>query len=129
MTIEDVRNYCLSLPGTEEGMPFGETVVVFKVAGKMFLLLPVDVLDLQFNVKCDPEKTVELRAMYPCVQPGYHMNKLHWNTIHVDGSVTDKLIFEWIKHSYDLVREKAVKKVSKKKVVKKKTVKKKVAKK
>jgi predicted DNA-binding protein (MmcQ/YjbR family) len=58
---------------------------------------------LQFNVKCDPEKAIELRAEFPCVQPGFHMNKTHWNTIHVDGSVPDKLIKEWIDHSYELV--------------------------
>ena len=106
MNIEDVRLFCLSLPGTEEGMPFGETVVVYKNNGKIYLLLPLDEDSLRFNVKCDPEKAIELRAEYPCVQPGYHMNKKHWNTVHVDGSATDELVKEWIRHSYDLVKPK-----------------------
>ncbi len=103
MNIEEVRQYCLEKNDVEEGLPFGETVLVFKVCGKMFLLLPLDTDGLQFNVKCDPEKAIELRAQFPCVQPGFHMNKAHWNTVHVDGSVDDKMVFEWIDHSYDLI--------------------------
>lgn len=122
MNIETIRNYCLEKPSVEEGMPFGETVVVFKVVGKMFLLLPVDTEGVQFNVKCDPEKAVELRANYSCVQPGFHMNKIHWNTIYVDGTVTDQLIFEWIDDSYNLI--KAGIKIKVKKKVKKKIAKK-----
>lgn len=118
MNIETIRNYCLEKPLVEEGMPFGETVVVFKVDGKMFLLLPIDTDGVQFNVKCDPEKALELRAIYPCVQPGFHMNKIHWNTIYIDGSLPDQLIFDWIDDSYNLV--KAGIKIKVKKKVKKK---------
>ena len=106
MNIEDIREFCLSLPKAEEAMPFGDDLIVFKIGGKIFLLLPLDEDSLRFNVKCDPEKAIELRAEYPCVQPGYHMNKKHWNTVHVDGSATDEMVKEWIRHSYDLVKPK-----------------------
>ena len=105
MNIEELRQYCVKKPDVEEGFPFGETVLVFKVKGKIFLLLPLDTEGLRFNVKCDPEKAIELRAEFPCVQPGFHMNKTHWNTIHVDGSVEDELLLAWVEHSYELVRE------------------------
>lgn len=103
MDIETLRDYCLSKPASEETTPFGPDVLVYKVGGKVFLLLPLDAEQLQFNAKCDPDKAIELREEYPCVQPGYHMNKKHWNTIVVDGSVPAKLIQEWIDHSYDLI--------------------------
>lgn len=103
MNIEQLRHYCISKPDVEEGFPFGETVLVFKVKGKMFLLLPLDTAGLQFNVKCDPELAIELRSQYPCVVPGFHMNKIHWNTIHVDGSVSDEIILSWVDHSYQLI--------------------------
>ncbi|MFT3846161.1 MAG: MmcQ/YjbR family DNA-binding protein [Lacibacter sp.] len=103
MHIEAIREYCLSRPGTEETFPFGPDNIVFKVDNKMFLLLPLDSEDLRFNVKCDPDLALELREQYPCVIPGYHMNKKHWNTVVVDGSVPFKQIKEWIDHSYELV--------------------------
>ena len=103
MNLETIRNYCLQKADTEESLPFGPDVVVFKVKGKSFLLLPLDTEDLRFNVKCDPNHAEELRAQYSCVLPGYHMNKKHWNTIIVDGSVPVSLIKEWIDHSYALV--------------------------
>lgn len=106
MHIEAIREYCLSKPDTEETFPFGPDNIVFKIDNKMFLLLPLDSEDLRFNVKCDPDLALELREQYPCVLPGYHMNKKHWNTIVVDGSVPFKQIKEWIDHSYDLVKEK-----------------------
>lgn len=109
MNIELLRQYCLEKSEVDEGFPFGETVLVFKVKGKMFLLLPLDTESLQFNVKCDPEKAIELRSIYPSVQPGFHMSKIHWNTVVVDGSIEDELIFEWIDHSYDLIVESVVK--------------------
>jgi predicted DNA-binding protein (MmcQ/YjbR family) len=105
MNIEELRQYCIEKPDVEEGMPFGETVLVFKVNGKIFLLLPLDTEDLQFNVKCDPEKAIELRAEFPSVQPGFHMNKTHWNTVHVDGSVEDRIVLSWVEHSYELVNK------------------------
>ena len=103
MNIEELRSYCLLKPGAEETFPFGINTLVFKADGKAFLLAGIDEEDLQFNVKCDPEKAIELRESYPCVQPGYHMNKKHWNTIVVDGSVPDKMLKEWIDDSYNLV--------------------------
>jgi len=106
MNIESLREYCLSKPNVEEGLPFGPDVLVFKVGGKIFLLLSLNDEPLQFNVKCDPEVAIELREEYSCVLPGYHMNKKHWNTIVVDGSVSSKLLKEWIDHSYDLVAKK-----------------------
>lgn len=103
MDIESLRDYCLSLPGSEETLPFGPDVLVYKVKGKIFLLLPLDTEGLQFNVKCDPDLALELRERYPCVIPGYHMNKKHWNTVLADGSVADAEIRQWIDHSYALV--------------------------
>jgi len=110
MDVEQIREYCLSKTGAEESLPFGPDVVVFKVEGKIFLLLPLDSDQLQFNVKCDPEKAEELREAYDCVLPGYHMNKKHWNTIIADGSASTKLLKEWIDHSYELVKGKKKKK-------------------
>jgi predicted DNA-binding protein (MmcQ/YjbR family) len=103
MELDDIREYCLSKPASEETLPFGPDVLVFKVAGKIFLLLPLDTENLQFNAKCDPEEAEELRERYPSVQPGYHMNKKHWNTITVDGSVSSALLKQWIDQSYELV--------------------------
>jgi predicted DNA-binding protein (MmcQ/YjbR family) len=103
MNIETLREYCLSKPGVEECLPFGPDTLVFKVVGKIFLLASLDSEILQFNVKCDPDKAIELREVFSSVAPGYHMNKKHWNTILVDGSVPVKNIKEWIDHSYELV--------------------------
>ncbi|MBI2269369.1 MAG: MmcQ/YjbR family DNA-binding protein [Bacteroidetes bacterium] len=103
MNIEEIHNYCMDKREVTEGMPFGDSVVVYKVAGKVFLLVSLDETPLQFNAKCDPAKAIELREQYDCVHPGYHMNKKHWNTIKVDGSVSDKLLMAWIDHSYDMV--------------------------
>lgn len=102
MNIEQFRDFCLSLPATEETFPFDNVTLVFKVAGKMFALADVD-LFTSINLKCDPEMAVELRERYPAVQPGYHMSKVHWNTVEMDGSISDALLKEWIKNSYDLV--------------------------
>ena len=105
MNIEELRNYCLSKKGAEETFPFGIETLVYKVAGKAFLLTGLDTVTLSFNVKCDPEKAEELRERYDCVRPGFHMNKKHWNTITPDGSVSDVFLKEWIDHSYSLVVE------------------------
>jgi predicted DNA-binding protein (MmcQ/YjbR family) len=102
MNIEELREYCLSLPGVSEHFPFDETTLVFKVNGKMFALTDLEG-PLSVNLKCDPELAVELRERYPSVKPGYHMNKVHWNTVEIDGTVNDKLILEWIDHSYKLI--------------------------
>lgn len=102
MNIEEFREYCLSKPSTTECFPFDENTLVFKVAGKMFAL--TDIVDaFSINIKCDPEKAIELREHYDCVQPGYHMNKMHWNTIIIDGTVSDAVLKEWIDDSYDLI--------------------------
>ena len=103
MDIETLRAYCLNKSGVEETLPFGPDTLVFKVTGKIFLIAGLDEEPLSFNVKCDPDLALELREQYSCVQPGYHMNKKHWNTIIVDGSVSWKLLKEWIDQSYALV--------------------------
>ncbi len=104
MNIEQIQEYCLSKPGAEETLPFGPDTLVYKVAGKAFLLTSLANEDgLRFNVKCDPDLAQELREQHACVLPGFHMNKKHWNTIVVDGSVSNKQLKEWIDHSYDLV--------------------------
>ncbi len=108
MDIEQLRDYCLAKADTEETLPFGPDTLVFKVKGKVFLLTGLDRHPLQFNAKCDPDRAIELREVYPQhVLPGYHMNKKHWNTIVVDGAITNALLKELIDHSYELVRKKA----------------------
>lgn len=102
MNIEQFRNYCLSKTGTTEETPFGPTTLVFKVVGKLFALAGLETFE-SINLKCDPERAMELREKYDGVVPGYHMNKQHWNTVIMDGSISDELILEWIDHSYDLV--------------------------
>ena len=102
MDIESYRTYCLAKKGVTEELPFDENTLVFKVMGKMFALTDIDAF-ASVNLKCDPELAVELRDRYPSVLPGYHMNKKHWNTIVIEGLVSDKQILEWIDHSYDLV--------------------------
>lgn len=102
MDIESFRELCLGFEGVTEELPFGPETLVFKVHGKVFALTDLDSFE-GVNLKCDPEKAVELRERYDAVQPGYHMNKKHWNTVKMDGSIPDKLLKDWIKHSYDLV--------------------------
>ena len=106
MNIESLREYCLSKPDAEETLPFGPSTLVYKVNNKVFLLVGLDEEQLRFNVKCDPEKALELREEYPCVLPGWHMNKKHWNTILVDDSVNNQQLKEWIDWSYELVAAK-----------------------
>lgn len=102
MDISAFRTYCLNKKGVTEEFPFGPETLVFKVLGKMFALTGIDTF-ASINLKCDPEKTIELREQYPAVRPGYHMNKKHWNTINMDGSIQDKLICQWVDDSYNLV--------------------------
>jgi predicted DNA-binding protein (MmcQ/YjbR family) len=102
MNIEVLREYCLSKKNVEECFPFGEETLVFKVKEKIFFLANLDG-DLSVNLKCDPSFALELREKYPAVKPGYHMNKKHWNTVEIDGSVPDKILLSWIDHSYSLV--------------------------
>lgn len=103
MNVEDIRDYCISKDFITESTPFDEVTLVFKVGGKMFALLPLDEIQLSVNLKCDPEKAVALRELYPAVTPGYHMNKSHWNTVFIDGTIEKKLILQWIDDSYQLV--------------------------
>ncbi|MCU0394470.1 MAG: MmcQ/YjbR family DNA-binding protein [Chitinophagaceae bacterium] len=110
MDLEQLRTYCLSLPAVTESFPFDESTLVFKVAGKIFLLTDVDDFE-SMNLKCDPERAIELRERYAAVLPGYHMNKKHWNTVVMDGSIPHKLLLEWVRHSYDLVVASLPKKV------------------
>lgn len=107
MNIEELREYILQKPDVTEGFPFGEDTLVFKVKEKIFLLTGLDSNPLQFNVKCDPDKAIELREEFPeTVLPGYHMNKKHWNTIIVDGTLSKKQLEEMVDHSYNLVSKK-----------------------
>jgi len=104
MNIEILRDYVIQKPFVSEGFPFGDTVIVFKVNDKVFLLVPLDTNPLQFNIKCDPETAIQLREEYPdAVLPGYHMNKKHWNTIIVDGTLSKKQLLEMVDESYQLV--------------------------
>lgn len=111
MYLEEIREYCLAKKGVEECLPFGEDTLVFKVMGKLFLLTNIESNPVRFNVKCNPEKALELRENFHCVIPGYHMNKQHWNTIICDGSATRKQIQEWIDDSYSLIVNSLTKKL------------------
>ena len=103
MTFRELHDYCISKPGAQETFPFGEEALVFKVAGKMFALTNVERLPLSVSLKCDPDRAVELRERYAAVQPGYHLNKAHWNTVELDGSIPDADVRSWIDDSYELV--------------------------
>lgn len=105
MHIEELRDYCLLKTGTTEETPFGPDTLVFKVGGKVYLLVGLDQVDeLRFNVKCDPEYAVTLREQYEyTVIPGYHMNKKHWNTVYCNRALDDHQIKDMIDHSYGLV--------------------------
>jgi predicted DNA-binding protein (MmcQ/YjbR family) len=103
MDLESFREYCLKKPGATEGTPFGETVLVFKVGGKMFALAALDEVPARVNLKCDPDLALELRDRYEQVRPGYHMNKKHWNTVEIDSGVPEAELRKMIDHSYELV--------------------------
>lgn len=103
MNIEEFRNYCLLKKGVAESFPFDETTLVFKVGSKIFAITDIEAYPLSFNLKCNPEKAIELREQYESIIPGWHMNKKHWNTIFPNNDVPDKLIYELIDHSYNLV--------------------------
>lgn len=103
MHLEDLRMYCLGLKGVEETQPFGPDNLVMKVMGKLFCIISLDATPASINVKCDPEMVDALRDTYTGVQPGYHMNKRHWNTIVFDGSFADNEAMQWITDSYDLI--------------------------
>lgn len=110
MNIEDFREYCMGKPGVTEEFPFDEVTLVFKVMGKMFALTNLDG-DWSLALKCDPQRAIDLREQFPAIQPGYHMSKVHWNTVMMDGSLPQPLVLEMIDHSYQLVVDKLPKKV------------------
>lgn len=105
MNIEEFRDYCLNKPHVTEEFPFGPETLVFKVAGKMFALTGLDSPEFTVNLKCSPGHAVELRDLYPEITPGYHMNKKHWNTVSLQGSLNEKMLRDLIDHSYTLVVE------------------------
>lgn len=117
MNIESIIDFCLKLKGATEDYPFDEETLTFKVMGKIFLIASLESIPLQINLKCDPEKAVELREQYESIQPGYHMNKSHWNTVTLDGSLSRSFIEELIKQSYDLVVS-GLKKADREKLIK-----------
>lgn len=112
VNIEELTGFCESLKGVTTEIQW-ENVLLFKVGGKMFCFVPLDE-ELRMNLKCDPDEAVELRERFSAVLPGYHMNKKHWNTVIVDGSVSDSLLQVWIENSYRLVRSKLPKGVKEK---------------
>ena len=112
MNIEEFRDYCLSKKGVTESFPFDEVTLVFKVMGKIFSICPLERLPSQVNLKCDPERAVELREEYDgIIMPGYHMNKIHWNTVEIENNIPNGILIELIDHSYDLIVEKLSKKL------------------
>lgn len=102
MQLDTLIQFCFQLKGTEETFPFDQRTLVLKVQGKMYALVDVEE-PVSVNLKCDPERAIELRERYDGIQPGYHMNKKHWNTVSLLGAVDESLILELIQHSYDLV--------------------------
>ena len=103
MNLAQFREYCLSKPRATEGTPFGPDVLVFKVGGKMFALAALDEMPTTANLKCDPDWALDLRDHYEEVRPGYHMNKKHWNTVEIEGTIPDAQLRKMIDHSYELV--------------------------
>lgn len=102
MFLDDLRSHCIQKPGASEGLPFDEKTLVFKVFGKMFALMDVEIFD-SVNLKCDPEWAIELRERFQAVRPGFHMNNKHWNTVTLTDDINDKFLLELVDHSYHLV--------------------------
>lgn len=120
MDIDVIRDFCLSKKGrVSEDMPFGEDTIVFRIGGKIFLLMRLMTRPLSINLKCDPQRAIELRERYESVLPGYHINKKYWNTVILDGRIPSKEVFSMIDHSYDEVAKVATNK-SRKRPAKKK---------
>lgn len=103
MNIEGLRDYCIQKTGVTEGFPFGNETLVFKLHGKIFLIAGLETNF--FNAKCDPERAIELREQYPEIKPAYHQNKKHWNSVYTDGGLKDKVLYELIDHSYEMVNK------------------------
>ncbi len=106
MNVEELYDYCLSIPEAEATTPFDDVTLVMKVCGKMFALIPLDADSLSVSVKCQPEEAVRLRERYACVEPAFHMNKTYWNTIYITGEMPDDELKKWIRHSVDEVIKK-----------------------
>ncbi|WP_326994520.1 MmcQ/YjbR family DNA-binding protein [Chitinophaga sp. 212800010-3] len=102
MTLAQFQEYCIALPGVTEEFPFGDEILVYKVRGKVFALGGITEFS-SINLKSDPDEAIELRERYEGVTPGYHMNKKHWNTVDLHAGISNRLIMEWIRKSYDLV--------------------------
>ncbi len=103
MDVESLRTYCLSKKGTTEDLPFGEDTLVFRVMGKIYALIGLKSERQRVNLKCDPDRALQLRDQYPEIVPGYHMNKKHWNTVYLEGDLGNSLIRDMVDHSYELV--------------------------
>ncbi len=101
--LERIYQHCRAKKEVTEGFPFDEHTLVFKVAGKMFALLSLDEHPLRMNLKCDPERAVELREEHASIIPGFHMNKKHWNTLILEGVLSDMFVLQLIDHSYEMV--------------------------
>ena len=110
MNVEEFQHYCESKKGVESTFPFDEVTLVMKVMGKMFAATGLDNETFEVNLKCDPEYAVELREEFEEIRPGWHMNKIHWNTVSFEGELSDKFLCKLIDHSYDLVVKKLKKK-------------------
>ncbi|HMQ48767.1 MAG TPA: MmcQ/YjbR family DNA-binding protein [Saprospiraceae bacterium] len=111
MDIETFRLYCLAKPGVEESFPFGEDTLVFKVYGKIFAITGLDNPVFEVNLKCDPDRAIELRENHEEIRPGWHMNKQHWNTVFFEGELDDAFLQELIDHSYTLIYNSLSKKI------------------
>lgn len=110
MNVEDFRDYCLSKKGVTESFPFDNSTIVFKIGGKLFALAGIEFF-ASVNLKCDPERSIELRETFNGIKPGFHMNKKHWNTVTVDSDVPNQLLLELIDHSFELVYKSLTKKI------------------
>lgn len=110
MNIEEYRDYCIAKPGVTEGFPFNGSTLVFKVMGKMFALTDIELFE-SINLKCNPERAIELREQFEGIKPGYHMSKKHWNTVTIESDVPTKLLISLIDDSYNLVVKSLTKKL------------------
>jgi predicted DNA-binding protein (MmcQ/YjbR family) len=111
MNLEEIREYCLSLKGTTESLPFDDVSLVLKVQGKMFALIPLDKAETQISLKCDPEKAIALREEFNAIVPAWHFNKKHWNTVLIQPQISHVFLCELITHSYELVVSRLPKKL------------------
>lgn len=109
--LDKIRNFCLSLPGTTEDMPFDETTLCFRVGGRIFAITDIEDRPVTINLKCDPERAAGLREKYEFIKPGWHMNKQHWNSVNLESDISEQMFKELAKHSYDLIFSKLPRKI------------------